>query len=277
MDSPCLVSVFRPPIFCIGLICLLSGAAFSQQQNDSYETSFKEAGRGIEFTIKNTYSSPITAFVATANPSGDALARGDTSDAAHFVRIIKYYDALARFNGDHLIVAGGLLTTLWGYNKDVDPTYSIPRIRAIIYEDGRTSGEDAWVQTLLARRRATYEGLLSVHDFIDANSNSTTEQLLSNLKARRSSKARGMFFPDQFAAVSDLQWFAAEQWLTAIAGRAREISLGKLLNGYKTNLERSLDGLRGSKPNFDAASPPKDLPLEIKTSPPRRLRRYRQI
>ena len=232
---------FRRQAFRVAAILVLSSTVWSQEA--SFEISKSFVNSHDEFTIKNNSKSAITAFVAAVGPSGD--------DSA-----LKYYDALRPQGGDKLIPPGASMTF-----------QGTPRMHGVIFEDGTTVGEDPWVQELLGMRRAMYTSWRAVLDFLDANKTAATpDQLLVAFKKQR--PPRSVMFPDRVAAQSDQAWSGAETLISIVVGQSSKDQgfnehFGHTLSIWRARFERELADLRGSKPNFDNAHPPKDLPLDL--------------
>jgi len=232
---------FRRQAVCAAVVLVLGVTAWSQ--DIPYEISKSFVNSRDEFTIKNNAKSAITAFVAAVGPSGD--------DSA-----LKYYDALRPQGGDKPIPPGASMTF-----------QGTPRMHAVVFEDGTTVGGDPWVQDILGLRRAMYTSWRAVLGFLDANKTTATPgQLMAAFKKQRPS--RSVMFPDRFAAQSDQAWSGTETLISVVVGQSSKDQgvnehFGRTLTIWRARFERELSDLRASKPNFDNAHPPKDLPLDL--------------
>jgi hypothetical protein len=105
-----------------------------------------------KFAITNDGSSPITAFAATIDLSS-GLRLGEE-------RI--YYDSAMDDLHYPAIIPGHTAKIPVGHVVGADFGSMTPEVHAVIFFDGTTQGEDAWIQTILARRGRLYQRLATI-------------------------------------------------------------------------------------------------------------------
>jgi len=102
-------------------------------------------------TVTNNYHLPITAFVMTANPYGAGSKRRS--------EVRTYHDIFVNRGVDFAIAAGASQEVQIQAVAGVDPSTVEPMIRAVIFADGRTTGEQRWIQNLLQQRKRLHAAL----------------------------------------------------------------------------------------------------------------------
>src|SRR5262249_43581084 len=131
-------------ILVLSLVLLASVIAKGQQRDVTF--SVKTSDGAPKMTITNLHGSPLEAFVISVDFSGGR--RWPT-------RI--FYDVHANFKHDTLISDGA--------SKDlplprvVSGPQPAPILRAVIFADGTTVGEESWVNAILERRSVLLEAL----------------------------------------------------------------------------------------------------------------------
>ena len=159
----------------IALMCC--GAAFAQQQDVSIAVVKKDSIPTIELT--NSHHLPIEAVAITSEHVG----------SQYLDTIV--YDARLNYKSDILIQPGSSQQMRLPLIDAQD--LPIPTLRAVIFSDGTTQGEEFWIQHLLTKRKVLVEALEKVmalfQDMIAQKL--SRQQSLSALKAAWDERIRG--------------------------------------------------------------------------------------
>src|SRR5712692_5520351 len=109
-------------------------------------------------TIANTSQYSITAFAMTV----------DLSSGGRLVEYRSYYDIFVNYQHDWPIGPGDSVTVPVAHVIGSDIRKLTPKVRAILFSDGTTVGEQVWTAALLTRRDRLRSRISSIHDLIQA-------------------------------------------------------------------------------------------------------------
>lgn len=130
-------------------------------------------------TIKNNYVHPITGFIMTVNPGGANLSTSDEARSYHDVYINHHYD--------RKIARGDSQTIAVPYIVGIDVSTLKPQVRAVVFEDGSSWGEDPWISKIAAMRRRLFEELAVLQEVVEngIKASSPVETLVTQVEAER--------------------------------------------------------------------------------------------
>ena len=153
--------------YCCILLSICIGSASAQvtpgDGSSLYKTSMSinSAGKPV-LSITNTGTSSITGLAVTV----------DLSNGAGLAEERIYYDSAMDSFHNAPIVPGHTERIPVGFVVGSDVTKLSPKVHAVLYYDGTTVGELAWVNTVLGRRERLAERLAAIATLMDTHASS---------------------------------------------------------------------------------------------------------
>jgi hypothetical protein len=162
------------------LTLVLSGASLAAQ-DERYSTSLEvnEHGQPI-LKITNLHSFPITGFLLTVNPNGQRSTRKNEIDDV-------FFDIYVEYRREKPIAPQESFSSGFPHFEGTPLAELAPQVRAVIFSDGTTAGEPAWVNRVLRRRARLLTQLTAMLNTIREARTQKQEavKLAEDLQARR--------------------------------------------------------------------------------------------
>jgi hypothetical protein len=144
-----------------------------------------------------------------------------------------------------------------GFFPGSGPTKVAPKVRAVLFEDGSTVGEDVWIKALIARRNHFYASLVALHGLLaqEAGMAISSTDLTEKIKAAKAAM-REIVPQDEFRNVDDLVYDSAIRAF----GYMKEADSTPRLRAYMKGLETRIKSLAVSKPRHEVTATPPEVP-----------------
>jgi hypothetical protein len=145
---------------------------------------------------------------------------------------------------------GASVTLPLGYFQGSDVTKVRAKIRAVIFEDGSSAGEQAWINEVLIRRIRLYDRLLSLHDLLrgELDSGRSRQAVIEKLRASKA-EADAKLPNDDLRVIDDVCFESAISTIEAKSNG--EVNIELAIQRYLKHIQYRASQLERSRPTLD--------------------------
>lgn len=215
-------------------LCLVAQHALASSPTFHQSVTVGQDGKP-SLQLTNDSALPITAFIMVEHPSLGLEGR-------------LYCDVYVTPQRDHLILPGKPITIGLSHFEASDVSKVRAEVRAVIFKDGSTAGEPAWINAVLIRRVRLYDRLLALHDLFEGmvGAGLTRKAILDKLRAAKDITDNGL--PnDDLRPIDEVAYYAAISTLRA----AKEFNIDAAVRQYLRYLAKRMIQLEISHPALD--------------------------
>jgi hypothetical protein len=212
----------------------LSGAPFSRDGQYRFSLNV-ENNRIPRVQLWNDSNAEITAVAVTI----------DLSDDLHQVESRTYYDVNVNYGGDLPIFPRQSRLIPVGYVAGRDVAKLSPKVRAVVFSNGASVGEQVWIDAIMARRKHLYTSLVAVRGLLAQRTRETSTADLAERVRAAKREMHGDIPLNEFRAVDDLVFDSAVRTLRNAKGDPVRI-IGSYVKGLETKMAGAKRSMSGS-------------------------------
>jgi hypothetical protein len=160
----------------------------------------------------------------------------DLSDDLHQVESRTYYDVSVNYGEDLPIYSHQSRIIPVGYVAGKDVTKLSPRVRAVVFSNGTSVGEQVWIDAIMVRRRHLYTSLLTVRGLLAQRTRETLAAEIAQKVQAAKGEMRANIPHNEFRIVDDLVFDSAVKTLR----RAKNERSSRTLSSLAEHLDRRI-------------------------------------